>query len=186
MNIATDTRPRNSQTVRPATETKPHDEPVIGGEVTDTPVHAPKRFGLGRTAGLVVAAVAVGALAWNVFGDSTTSTVDDATVRSGQSTTAQVMIQESIDDALAERNTGPTGLYTTAQEMIQHSIDDAFVARATGPTSLYTTAQVMVQESIDESLAERVSGPTSLYTTAQEMIQASIDDALAGRNGSAE
>ena len=81
-------------------------------------------------------------------------------------TTAQVTIQQAIDEALAARTptvvelpngtrfvTGDEALatYTTAQVAIQQAIDEALAAQ---DSELFTTAQVAIQEAIDEALAE--------------------------------
>jgi len=70
-------------------------------------------------------------------------------------TTAQVMIQESIDAARAEQNVSLASDRTTAQVMIQESIDAALAEQNASLASDRTTAQVMIQESIDAARAER-------------------------------
>ncbi len=79
MNTAIDTRPQQSETLRPTQDTE---RVEAGSRLADTG-HAPRKQRNGRTlafvAGFVAATVAVGALAWNVLGGSTEPAVDPTT-----------------------------------------------------------------------------------------------------------
>ncbi|MGI9644098.1 MAG: hypothetical protein ACR2O6_02155 [Ilumatobacteraceae bacterium] len=93
-------------------------------------------------------------------------------------TKAQVMIEQSIDEALRRQEMLATD-YTTSYDMVQQSIDEALAERHVELTTDYTRSQAMVQRSIDEALVERHVELTTDYTRAQVMIEASIDEALA-------
>ena len=149
---------------------------VVPDDLSGLEFEEPTRFARGTRVSrwlpwIAVFALLVGGaafLATLVFDDGSDPLASDYTK-------AQVMIQESIDAALAERQALRSD-FTTAQVMIQESIDLELAKRQVE----YTTAQVMIQESIDEALAER-QALRSDFTKAQRMIQDSIDEALAER-----
>ncbi len=191
--LASSTNTRNTVVARPVRTVQPTtvgQPPASTG--TEGSGHGPRWFG---PVAVAVAAFAVVTTALVVDATSSSSPDESPVVNglpqhivdleasmsspvvAGGFTTAQDMIQESIDAALAEQSA--VGLRETgvAQRMIQESIDAALAEQSTVAGG-FTTAQEMIQESIDAALAEQafVGGG---YTTAQDLIQGEIDAALA-------
>jgi hypothetical protein len=94
-----------------------------------------------------------------------TRTTDEA-----ETTSAYTLIQQSIDQALAEHQADTT---TSAYTLIQQSIDQALAEHQADTT---TSAYTLIQDSIDQALAEHQADTT---TSAYTLIQQSIDQALA-------
>ncbi len=128
--------------------TIPDDISGIEFPVSTEPTHRQVRWLRWAAVGAVLAA---GGLTFALTQrDGTTDTVE---INASEPVSAAALIQESIDKALAERQTS-VAEPVSAAALIQESIDKALAERQTSVAEPVSAA-ALIQESIDKALAER-------------------------------